>query len=690
VVFCPQWQRVCRGPAGITVGGNSRTLSTLLTIGGIALLCSAAAHAQAPTTTQDPGTPATQEQGSGSTINSLRQMTLEQLSNLQVTSVSKAPETLSDAPAAIYVITRDDILRSGAKTLPDILRLAPNLQVAQITASSFAITARGFNGSAASKLLVLIDGRSVYTPYHSGVDWSVQDVLPGDIERIEVISGPGAALWGANAVNGVINIITRQSGDTQGIAAEGGDGNLESRASLQYGGKIGDDASYRAYVDSFQHADDVTATGANAQDAWRQSQGGFRLDWTPTADQVTLQGDFYGGSENQFNSSAEATSGDNVLARWNHELSNGSALQIQTYYDYAASSIPAEASDYLNTEDFDVQHSFAWGTHQSIVWGGGLLVETDKFPTTFSSTQSLFFSPESRTLEIGNLFVQDSISLSSALKLILGTKLEEDRPYNGLEPLPSARLAWKVTDSELVWAAISRAIRAPSRIDRDLFEFEGPVEVIRGDDFRPEELVAYEVGYRAQPSSNMSISISTFYNVYNDLRSVQLSPGNQLPIEFANDMAGDTYGAEIWGQYAVNSWWRLAAGANSLHENLHFEPGSSELGPDGSELGGIAIAGDDPSYQTSIRSMMDLPHSLALYLDLRRIGALPDPASPAYTEMDARIGWTISPAAEVSLMGSNLLHREHLEFGATPAPLQLGASGVETGRSVFIDARWRF
>ncbi|MGH8229970.1 MAG: TonB-dependent receptor plug domain-containing protein, partial [Steroidobacteraceae bacterium] len=404
-------------------------------------------------------------------------MTIEQLSNVEVTSVSKTPQTLSDAPAAIYVITREDILRSGATTLPEILRLAPNLQVAQITAGSFAITARGFNGTAASKLLVLIDGRSVYTPYHSGVDWSVQDILPDDIERIEVISGPGAALWGANAVNGVINIITRRSDDTQGVTAEAGDGNLESRATLQYGGKIGADVSYRAYVDSFHHADDVTAAGTNAQDAWHQSQGGFRLDWTPGVDLVSLQGDFYGGSKNQLSSPAEVTSGDNVLARWNHELSNGSALQIQTYYDYAASSIPGAVSDYLNIEDVDLQHSFAWGTHQSIVWGGGLRVETDEFRTTPSSTQSLFFSPARRTLEIDNLFVQDSISLSSALKLILGTKLEEDRPYTSLEPLPSARLAWKVTNSQLVWAAISRAIRAPSRLDRDLFEVAGPTEV---------------------------------------------------------------------------------------------------------------------------------------------------------------------------------------------------------------------
>ena len=233
------------------------------------------------------------DQGDALSTSSLKTLSIEDLMNLEVTSVSKRGEPLSDAAAAVYVITREEILNSGARSLPDILRLAPNLQVAQITSSSFAITARGFNGPAASKLLVLIDGRSVYTPYHSGVSWDVQDVLPEDIERIEVISGPGATLWGANAVNGVINIITRKAGETQDGSLRVGGGNLEQRGSVQYGGQAGSAVAYRAYVDSFHYGDDLTATGMNAQDAWQKSQGGFRLDWMPAGDLVTLQGDLY-------------------------------------------------------------------------------------------------------------------------------------------------------------------------------------------------------------------------------------------------------------------------------------------------------------------------------------------------------------------------------------------------------------
>jgi len=312
--------------------------------------------------------------------------------NIEVTSVSKTAEPLSEAAAAVYVITRDDVLRSGATTIPDMLRLAPNLQVAQITASTFAITARGFNGPAASKLLVLVDGRSVYTPYHSGVFWDVQDVLPEDIERIEVISGPGATLWGANAVNGVINITTRKSGDTQGGSLALGGGNLEQRASLRYGGRLSDQVSYRAYVDSFHFSHDLTATGANARDDWHNSQGGFRLDWAQSGDLLSVQGDFYQGSEDKLAPPAEGLSGGNLLARWKHALGDGSALQIQSYYDYVAFSLPGTASDYLNTYDLDVQHSFSWGTRQRIVWGGGVRVAKDKFPTVLSSTQVLQFN----------------------------------------------------------------------------------------------------------------------------------------------------------------------------------------------------------------------------------------------------------------------------------------------------------
>lgn len=623
-----------------------------------------------------------QTQNGTSPITALKALSLEDLTNVEVTSVSKAPESLSGAPAAIYVITRDDILRAGARTIPDMLRLAPNLQVAQITASSFAITARGFNGTAASKLLVLIDGRSVYTPYHSGVDWGVQIVPPEDIERIEVISGPGAALWGANAVNGVINIITRKASETQGGSLNVGGGNLEDRGTLHYGGELGKDFSYRAYVDSYRHGDDVTATGTNAQDGWRQTQGGFRTDYAPAG--LTVQGDFYQGSENQLSAPNAATWGDNVLARWDHELPGGSSLQVQTYYDYVAFSIPGAASDYLNTYDLDIQHSFSWGTRQNIVWGGGYRLQQDNFPIVLSSTLSAaYFSPANRTLSLGNVFFQDSIAVTDTLKLVLGAKLEDDT-YSGLQPLPNVRLAWNITNSTTAWAAISRAVREPSRIDRDLNDEVGGFLVIKGGNFQPEKLTAYEIGYRAQILPNVSISISTFYNVYTDLRSVEpAAPGSVYPIEFANLMSGDTDGVEIWANYSVNAWWRLSAGANWLHEKLHFDPGSADLTS-------TAIAGDDPSYQASLRSTMDLARHWALNLDLRRIGALPDPTSPAYTELDAHLGWKPLPTLEFSLTGSNLIHPQHLEFGTMSAPLQLGASGVETRRSAFANIRWSF
>ncbi len=613
----------------------------------------------------------------------LKSLSLEDLMNIEVTSVSKTAAPLSAAPAAIYVITRDEILRSGARSIPDMLRLAPNLQVAQITSASFAITARGFNGSAASKLLVLIDGRSVYTPFYSGVSWDVQDVLPENIDRIEVISGPGATLWGPNAVNGVINIITRSTDDTAGASAVAGAGNLEQRASAQYIGRQGDSLTYRAYVDSFHYDHDVTATGENAMDAWRKTQGGFRMDWAGSQDRVTVQGDLYQGNEDEGPPPAKQVSGGNLLARWISTLAGGSALQVLTYFDYVAFSVPGSASDHLHTYDLEAQHSFAWGSKQSVVWGAGARAEMDDFQTALSSTQGvLVVSPQQRTLNVTDLFAQDTITLSQALRLVLGTKFEQD-PYTGFEPLPSARLAWQLTEAQLLWLAVSRAVRAPSRVDRDFDEFAGPVQVIKGGDFQPERLVAYEVGYRAQPTPNTTLSISTFYNVYTDLRSVLPSTGGGLPISFANGMAGDTDGVEAWGTYRVNTWWRLTAGANWLHENLHFLPGASQIG-------GIALAGDDPSYQLSVGSAMDLARGWQWSMNLRRIAALPDPVSPAYTEADTRIGWSIQPALEISLTGFNLLHAHHLEFGTGSTPIQLGPTGAETGRSILLQLRSHF
>jgi iron complex outermembrane recepter protein len=645
----------------------------------VTVLCAAlAAHAPAAAA-QDQDDSPTQV---ASSISSLKALSIEDLMKTEVTSVSKAAEPLSDAPAAVYVITRDDILRSGAQSIPDMLRLAPNLQVAQITSGGYAISARGFNGSTSSKLLVLIDGRSVYTPYHSGVPWDIQDVLPQDIDRIEVISGPGATLWGANAVNGVINITTRRSYDTQGPWVDVGGGNLEQRGNLQYGGKVADTLHYRAYVDAFHYGEDRLPGGGGANDDRRMTQGGFRMDWEPPQDLLSLQGDFYQGSEDAHGVPVrEDTFGQNVLGRWNHAFAGGSALQLQAYYDHELQSEPGIAADDLHTYDLDLQHSFSWGTRQSIVWGGEYRIQHDDFPTATSANQPLYFRPQGRRLTLGSAFAQDAIALTSTLKLTAGLKIE-DEPYTGVELLPSGRLSWKVTANNLLWGAISRAARAPSRLDRDLYESVGPITVLAGGNFQPEELTAYELGFRTQPTAHSSISISTFYNVYDDLRTAELSPGGQLPVMFANEMAGETYGAEIWGSYQVLTWWRLDVGANALHEQLHFKPGSAQLG-------GVAFAGDDPSYQVSVRSSMTFASSGLLDVFVRQIGSLPDPASPAYIEVDARLAWSVLPSLELSVKGSNLVHPQHLEFGTTAAPLQLGSTGVETGRAVYVEARWR-
>ena len=517
----------------------------------------------------------------------------------EVTSVSKAAEPLSDAPAAVYVITREDILRSGAQSLPDMLRLAPNLQVAQITSTGYAISARGFNGTTSSKLLVLIDGRSIYTPYHSGVPWEIQDVLPQDIERIEVISGPGAALWGANAVNGVINITTRSSYDTQGPSADVGGGNLEQRANAQYGGKIDDTLHYRAYVDSLHYDEEQLPAGGGAHDDRRMTQGGFRMDWTPPGDLMTLQGDFYQGSVDTYGVPVrEDTFGQNVLGRWNHSFADGAALQLQAYYDHELQSEPGIAADDLHTYDLDLQHSFSWGTRQSIVWGGEYRVQHDNFPAITSANQLLFFRPQDRKLTLGSLFGQDTFALTQALKLTLGMKLE-DEPYTGIEPLPSGRLSWKLSDNKLLWAAISRAVRAPSRLDRDLYENTGPVSILAGGNFQPEELTAYEAGYRTQPTLRSSISVSTFYNVYDDLRTAEFSPGGQLPLVFANRMKGQTSGVEIWGSYQMLSC-QLAARESARRARQRItadRPGVSRGRP---QLSGVAALIDGVREQGTV------------------------------------------------------------------------------------------
>lgn len=614
-------------------------------------------------------------------LSDLTALSIEELGNIEISSVTKTAEPLSQVPAAAYVITNDDVVRSGATHLPEMLRLAPNLQVAQIAAYQWAVTARGFNSAAADKLLVLIDGRTVYVPAFSGVYWDLQEVLPDNIARIEVVSGPAGTLWGANAVNGVINIVTQSAAATPGAVMHLGGGNREKRGSLQYGGGAGD-LAYRAYVTGFVHdGESLTGAGADARDGWHRVQGGFRLDWDTGRDLVTVQGDLQRGSEDQLATANQKIAGENVLARWTREMSAGSSLQVQAYYDRVYTSIPNFATNELRTYDLDLQHSFSVGNRHEIVWGGGYRVMSDHFPTVVSPTQQVEFVPESRTLDLANVFIQDTIRLTDALKIIPGIKLE-DEPYTGLTALPSVRLSWIPAESHLVWLAASRAVRVPSRLDRDVRQRTGAVVTIDGGNMQTVKVIAYEAGYRTQIADRASLSISGFYNDYQDLRSAELTNGG-LPVVFANGMEGETYGVELWGNYQVTDWWRLTAGFNWLHKDLRFKPGSSGIG-------GLQIAGNDPSTQVSLRSAMNVTDDLTFDLDFRRIGALPAPASPAYAELSARIGWRVSGSVEISLTGANLLHDHHAEFGTTANTLQVGRVGTRLPRSVFLDTRWSF
>lgn len=612
------------------------------------------------------------------TFQQLQRLSIDELANISITSVTKMAGPLSDAAAAVYVITHDDIVRSGAVTVPEILRLAPNLQVNQVSASRYIITARGFSGNIAAqnfanKLLVLIDGRSVYTPLFSGVYWDMQDVLPEDIDRIEVISGPGATLWGSNAVNGVINIITRKSSETKGGLVEARGGNLAQVYSARFGGDITDRLSYRAYFRDYIGDNTLTQNNLNAHDRWSRQQGGFRMDWEASqSDSVTFQGDLYRGSLRQPGTANQIIEGHNLLARWIHTWEGGSSLQVQGYYDRLSRADQANAGSFWqNTYDIDMQHNFTLYDRHRITWGGGYRSVYYRI----NSSPGLLFEPPSRTLTIGNLFVQDSIAINDKITAILGLKVES-APYIGPTPLPSGRLSWKVTDTTLLWAAVSRAIRAPTPFERDVVEKIGSTVFLVGNsNFQPEKLTAYELGLRMEPTPKLSFSVSGFYNVYDGLRSIEITPVTFLPLTWGNLLKGETYGAEVWGQYQLQPWWRLSFSFVELVQNFRFAQGSSRIL-------GTSQLGNDPEQRASLRSSVDLGEDVSLYAELRYVGQLPNPRVPDFVELNASLGWNFTPRLRFYLSGFNLLHRVHYEFAPTDANA--------IPRSVMAGVQWRF
>jgi iron complex outermembrane receptor protein len=643
----------------------------------------------------------------------LSQMSLEQLMNVQVTSVSRRPQRLIQAAAAIQVITSDDIRRFGATSLPEALRLADNLEVAQINAHDWAISARGFNADLANKLLVLLDGRAVYTPLYGGVLWNVQDYPLSDIDRIEVISGPGGTLWGANAVNGVINIITKSARDTQGLHAEAAGGNkLDDQEEVRYGAEPAKGLYVRGYGQYTGRGDEVTTSGASALDAWQIGRGGFRLDDEATLrDRLTLQGDFYHGNEDAGGVGEEDLSGGNILGRWTHLTPNGSSMSLQVYYDhtylrqpYPASppsppsytGFPATAlADNLNTDDAQFQYQFTAGPRQQFVWGA-------EYRATQELDEGLFvqFLPQQFDQNLYSGFLQDQILLLPAMSLIVGSKLEHN-DYTGFEVEPNVRWQWNPEPQQLLWAAVSRAVRTPSRYDRDLFVPTGltnasppfvlPTAYLEGSkNFVSETLIAYELGYRAAFGSQWSGSLSTFINDYDHVRSSTATPTTAdypfpYPVYFQNNLEGTTEGLEFSSSYQPLDWWKLHAGYDWLLEHLHVKPGQVDAN-------GALNETADPRGQAFLRSSMDLPRGMTFDAALRWVDALHidngptgGPAVgvvPAYWEIDTRLAWQATRNVTISLVGQNLLHEYHAEYGY-PSLLT-----PQIARSVFARVTW--
>jgi iron complex outermembrane receptor protein len=610
------------------------------------------------------------------TPNDLKKMSLDELMDLQVTSVSKRPEKLAEAASAIQVITGEDIRRAGATSLPEALRLATNLEVAQIDARQWAITARGFNNVFADKMLVLIDGRTVYTPLYAGVYWDVQNTMLADLDRIEVISGPGATQWGANAVNGVINVTTKSAKDTQGgLIVAGAGSELLNSGEARYGGRLAPNLYYRVYAKYSEHGKSVRPSGANSDDNWRTGQIGFRLDSTTGgADVLTLQGDVYTTTMNQGAPANIRANGGNLLGRWSRQLAENSDVKLQVYFDRTHRRIPGSFTQDIDTYDVDFQHRLPLGPAQDFVWGLGYRFVRDDVINTPANA----FLPARVGRQLFNAFVQDEIALrKDRLHLTLGTKVEHD-DYTGFEVEPSARLAWRPDQRQTLWGAISRAVRTPSRIDRDLYSpAVPPYRVTGGSNVVSEKLIAYELGYRVQLEPQLALSLATFLNNYDDLRSLSpLNPPLAFPVETGSGLRGRSAGAELAAEWQAAPGWRLRAGWTELRVHSERQPGNVDRATRDS----IAR---DPNHQAFLRSTLDLSDRWECDATLRYIARINQSSVPGYAEADLRLGWRPGKDWELSLLGQNLLHSQHPEFNS-PSVRR------EVQRAVYGKASWQF
>lgn len=652
----------------------------------------------------------------------LREMSLEDLMNVEVTSVSRSESTVGESPAAVFVITQDMIRRSGATVIPEVLRMVPGLHVARIDGNKWAVASRGFNGRFAKNLLVQVDGRAVYNPQIAGVFWDGVDVPLEDVERIEVIRGPGASVWGANAVNGIINIVTKKAQDTQGGMVSGGGGNEElASGTFRYGGRSGEHLAYRIHGKGFEH-DDQSSPEGDPNDAWRVAGGGMRMDWTPNVrDALTLDAGYtrsVAGTKDRFAMTDgppfavsipadETTEDAHVLGLWSRRLDPDSGLRLQAYWDGWQRVNEFHYRDTrFNTYDVDFQHSFKAGERQKWVWGLGYrYVDADLNDSRNNDGFTLSWLDPHPHMEVFSGFAQDEIAIvREKLALTLGSKLEHNN-FTDYEVQPGARLLWTPTRRQSAWAAVSRAVRTPSFTEHEARFVSPPanpsrppaVGIVANRDLEPEEVWAYELGYRVQPADQFTADAALFYNVHNDLRVNRANPelAATLPepltvaSQFDNGMSGETYGAELAATWQVAGWWRLYAAYTFLEMQLHRD---ADLAPSAE-----ALEGQDPQQQVFAQSSFNLPGGVEFDLTGRFVDGLSgfNPTGlpgvsdtvDAYVALDARLAWRVRRNLELAVAGRNLTDERHPEFGTNPfvrSPL------VEIERSVYGRATWWF
>lgn len=618
--------------------------------------------------------------------NVLKQMTLEELLSQDVVSVSRQTEKWGNTASSLFVLTEQSPETTGATRLPELLRLAPNLFVAQSNAAHWGINARGFmrTNAYSNKMLVMIDGRSVYSPFYSNVFWDSQAIFMPDLDQIEVISGPSGVNWGSNAVNGVINIMTKSAHETQGGELFAGIGTeAEAHGGVRYGGTFRETGAYRVYAQRMQFDSTLGAGGIDDDfDPWDFSQAGFRVDWGHPADgQFTVQGDVFQGEYTNGDALPPVkVDGANLLARWARNLGDGSDIWVRLYHDYYKRDANTFFVNHTHTTDLEFQHNLALRPGQKFHWGANYRHIDDNM----GETMGFAILPEHLKYHLASIFGQHQIQFADeTLQWTTGLRIE-DNHFSGLELLPSVRLAWRPNPDQTAWVAVSRSVRIPDRLDTG-FHYSlvpphdaEPWAIAGGPNFDSEELIAYELGWRTRPLSEISVTTTLFFHDYNNLRSVEPSD----PLIIANEVGGRSYGVELFMNWDVAAWWRIRFGGTYIEQDTWLEPGGADLEQGKGEI-------SFPQYHVQLRSAFQLNDTMRLWLGLRHVDEVPafennqEGMIPAYTELDASLHWQARPGLGFSLTGRNLLDRSHPEIG-------LPSVAREIERSVQLLARLSF